>query len=260
MSEEVRDAAKAVPKAMISVWLINTTMAFACLITIAYHLPEVDKALADPSMYPVIYILRQSMSKEWMTVLLSFMLFLLICGNMTYLAAVTRDIWAFASDQGLPFSSWIGRVNQKRHIPVNAIAVTSCVAMVLSLIYIGNTTAYFAMVSLVAVALLQCYSLSIGCILWRRIAKPDTLPPAKFPLGRWGIPINAAAVAYSLYAFFWAFWPMSTPTNPDIFNWACVLFVGTLFIAAIHFVLVARHKYFGPVARVQGRQIKVRSK
>jgi choline transport protein len=258
MSEEVRDASKAVPRAMISIWLVNSFLAFTSFVTVAYHLPNLDEALADPTLYPIIHVLRQSMSKEWLTVILTFILFLLICSNMTYLAAVTRDIWAFARDQGFPFSSWISKVDKKRHIPRNAITITSATSVCLSLIYIGSPVAFYAMTSLVTVALLQCYCLSIGCILWRRIAYPETLPPATFSLGKFGIPVNIAAVCYALWGFFWAFWPTYHPVIPETFNWASVLFTATLIGAGIHFVFVARRKYFGPVANVQGRKVQPR--
>lgn len=258
MSEEVKDASKAVPKSMIGVWLINTVMALVTYITIAYHLPNMEDALADPSMYPIMHVLRQTMSREWMTVLLTFILILIICSNTTYLAAVTRDIWAFARDDGLPFSGWLSKVDEKRHIPRNAIILTSSIALLLSLIYIGSPTAFFAIGSLYGVALLQCYCLSISCVLWRRIKHPETLPPADFSLGKWGIPLNIVAVAWSLFSFFWGFWPMSTPVDVTIFNWASVIFVGTLIIASIHFVFVGRHKYFGPVTHVEGRKVRTK--
>lgn len=67
--------------------------------------------------------------------------------------------------------------------------------------------AFYAITALSTIALLQCYCLSIACVLWRRVVHPETLPPAEFSLGRWGVPINALAVVYSLWAFFWACWP-----------------------------------------------------
>ncbi|KAK2766787.1 hypothetical protein FQN54_006101 [Arachnomyces sp. PD_36] len=256
MSEEVGSASKAVPKAMITIWLVNTLLAFTSFITVAYHLPDLDTALADPTLYPIIHVLRQSMSREWLTVILTIIIFLLVCSNMTYLAAVTRDIWAFSRDQGFPFSDWISKVDKKRHIPRNAISVTSAVSLCLSLIYIGSPVAFYAMTSLVSVALLQCYCLSIGCMLWRRITHPETLPPTEFSLGKFGIPINAAAVCYAFFAFFWTFWPMYKSVTPETFNWSSALFVATLVGAAIHFIFVARHKYFGPVVHIQGREVK----
>jgi choline transport protein len=105
MSEEVKDAAKSVPKAMISIYLVNFALIFPAILTVCYHIPVVGDALADPTLYPTIYVLRQSMSNGWMTVILVIIVLLLICSNITYLAAVTRDMFAFARDEGLPFSS-----------------------------------------------------------------------------------------------------------------------------------------------------------
>jgi choline transport protein len=256
MSEEVRDASRSVPKAMIAVYIINFCLVFPAVVTFSYHIVSIDDALADPTLYPVVYVLRQSMSPAWMTVILTIMLCLLVCSNMTYLAAVTRDIWAFARDQGLPFSNWISMVDRKRRIPTNAVMLTSFLSICLSLIYIGSPVAFYAITSLLTVALLQCYCLSIGCLLWRRITHPETLPPAKFSLGKFGIPINIAAVVYALWCFFWAFWPTATPVTAAGFNWASVIFISVLIGATIHFLLVARKKYVGPVALMKSRKVQ----
>jgi len=124
------------------------------------------------------------------------------------------------------------------------------------------------------VALLQCYSLSIGCVrytsariadkelthspplqvLWRRLKHPETLPPSKFSLGRWGVPVNAAAVLYGTWAFFWCFWPQTVPVTAAGFNWASPIFVVSLIVAGLYFVFTARKTYVGPVTEVEGRK------
>ena len=106
-------------------------------------------------------------------------------------------------------------------------------------------------------ALLQCYVLSIGCVLWRRIYRPGTLPPSPFSLGRWGIPINAIAVVYSMWGFFWALWPGSYPVTASGFNWASPIFVAVLIVALIYFAVKAKHTYKGPVTEVVGRNVHV---
>ncbi len=258
MSEEVKNAARSVPKAMMSIYLVNFCLIFPAILTVCYHIPDVSVALMDPTLYPTIYVLRQSMSSAWMTVILVIIVLLLICSNITYLAAVTRDLFAFARDQGLPFSAWISKVDPKRNIPTNACIVTSVISICLALIYIGSPVAFYAITSLLTVALLQCYCFSIGCLLWRRIRHPETLPPAQFSLGKFGIPVNAAAVSYALWAFFWSFWPQVYPVTAAGFNWASVIFVGVLLGALLHYVLVGRRKYTGPVALVEGRKVHAR--
>lgn len=84
---------------------------------------------------------------------------------------------------------------------MNAIYITALFSFLLSLIYIGSETAFYAITSLFTVALLQCYLFSIGSILWRRIYLPQTIPKSAFSLGRWGIVTNAFALVWCLWSF-----------------------------------------------------------
>ncbi|KAK5702464.1 hypothetical protein LTR17_022297 [Elasticomyces elasticus] len=254
MSEEVKDASFSVPRVMVSVYLINACIIFPGVLTIVYHIDDLDAAINDPTTYPAIYVLRGAMSVGWITVILVLIALLNVASNIVYLAAVTRDLFAFARDRGLPFSRWISKIDENRHIPVNATILSSVVSCALALIYIGSPLAFYAITSLGAVALLQCYSLSIACLLWRRIKHPETLPPSKFSLGRWGIPINAAAVLYGTWAFFWCFWPQTVPVTAGGFNWASPIFVLALIVSFLYFIFTARKHYVGPVTEVEGRK------
>ncbi|KAJ3496157.1 hypothetical protein NLG97_g2863 [Lecanicillium saksenae] len=256
MAEETRDASVSIPRVMMITWVFNYVTIFIALVTIAYHMPDIDLAIADATGYPVIYVLRESMSLAWLNVVLIVILLLLIFGNLSYLASVTRDLFAFARDQGLPFSQWIGKVDAKRSIPTNACIVTGTTTALLSLIYIGSPVAFYAVISLSTVAILQCYCFSIGCLLWRRIAHPETLPPAKFSLGVWGIPTNILAVLFSFYSFFWCFWPQENHVNAGGFNWASPLFVSTGIVAFAYYFLGGRKNYNGPVIHVEGRKVQ----
>lgn len=241
---------------MMITWVFNYVTIFIALITISYHMPDIDLALADATRFPVIFVLKQSMSLPWLNVVLVLILLLLILSLFSYLASVTRDLFAFARDQGLPFSNWISKVDPKRSIPTNACILTGMTPALLSLIYIGSPTAFYAVMSLSTVAILQCYCFSIGCVLWRRIAHPETLPPAKFSLGAWGIPTNIAAVLFSLYSFFWCFWPQENSGKAESFNWASPLFAFTGVLAFGYYFMGGRKKYVGPVAHVEGRKTK----
>jgi choline transport protein len=161
------------------------------------------------------------------------------------------------------------QIHPKYLVPVNAIYVTALFSFLLSLIYIGSETAFYAITSLFTVALLQCYMFSIGSILWRRIRLPETIPESSFSLGRWGIPINAVALVWCAWSFvslpccqsrrpltdisrqFWSFWPQSTPTTVDDFNWSSVIFVGVIIVATIHYWISGHKNYHGPVVLVK---------
>lgn len=65
-------------------------------------------------------------------------------------------------------------------------------------------TAFYAITSLMTVALNQCCIFSIGSILWRRIYMPETIPKSSFSLEKWGRPINAVG-------FLWCMWTFVNP-------------------------------------------------
>lgn len=154
-------------------------------------------------------------------------------------------------------------------MPVNAIYVTALFSFLLSLIYIGSETAFYAITSLFTVALLQCYMFSIGSILWRRVYLPGTIPKSSFSLGRWGIPINSFALIWCMWSFvspmmvallyrgadpmsqFWSFWPQATPTTAEGFNWASVIFMGVIAVATIYYFVEGRKNHHGPVLVVK---------
>lgn len=125
-------------------------------------------------------------------------------------------------------------------------------------ILLKHYRAFYAITSLLTIALLQCYSFSIGCVLWRRIYHPETLPHAKFSLGKFGIPCNILAVVYSVWCFFWSAWPQEYPVTASNFNWASPLFLITLVVAFVYFVFRGRKVYTGPVAEVEGRKVHIR--
>ncbi len=253
MAEEVRNATKTIPRIMLINFVINMVLIFITLVTFCYHIPDIEAALSDPTEYPGIWVMRQSMSLPWLNVLLATVLVLEVFGELAYFAAVTRDLFAFARDSGLPFSTWIAKIDQKRHIPTNAYILSAAISAFLSLIYLGSSVAFYAVVSLCTVALLQSYMFSIGCILWRRIYCPESLPPCAFSLGRWGIPVNGAALIFSLWSFFWTFWPEQYPVTVSVFNWASPIFGATVLIASAYYLFGGKKKYHGPVVLVQGR-------
>ena len=137
-------------------------------------------------------------------------------------------------------------------------------------------------ISLAIVALMATYAISIGCVLWRRLTIPESLPPTKWSLGRRGVLVNGLGLAYAIYSFFWAFWPIywnptpaevneqATPSfslsattrqmknNTDMrgpqMNFAIVIFSGVMLLSAVNYFVSAHRKYTGPVATCEGRQ------
>lgn len=124
------------------------------------------------------------------------------------------------------------------------------ISALLALINIGSTAALNAITSLAAVATLVSYYLTIGCLVHRRLRGP-ALPPHRWSLGRSGLFINIAALAFLTPLIFFLTWPLVTPVQAETMNWSSVMLCGTLIIAATYYVVKGRNEYVGPVVHVR---------
>jgi amino acid transporter len=129
---------------------------------------------------------------------------------------------------------------------------TCAVTCLLSLINIGSTVAFDAIISLQLMALMATYAISIGCVWYQRtINGGQHLPPARWSLGKWGPWINGTGWVYCVYVFFWCTWPAQANPPLDGVNWAPLMFGGVFALSLIYYAVRGRHVYKGPVTLVR---------
>lgn len=134
-------------------------------------------------------------------------------------------------------------------IPLNAILFSLAVAIIFALINLGSTAAFDSMDGLLAGSGGFSYSISIGCVLLKRI-RGQPLPKSHFSLGKFGIPINAFACLYMLLQAVISFFPMVYIVNGATMNWGCVVFGGVVILALVYYALHGRKTYKGPVVYI----------
>ncbi|KAM3077293.1 hypothetical protein ACMFMG_006644 [Clarireedia jacksonii] len=209
---------------------------------------------AIDSTAPYLNLFLNTGSTAMATVLMIILLLLIYSGNITSLASTSREMWAFSRDKGFPCSKWISRMNHTLNIPPNSIYLTSILTTILCLINLGSNFAFNIIVSLSLLALLSTYMISIGCVLLKRI-RGEPLPHARWSLGRWGLPINAFAFAYSGFVMVWSCFPNAAPVTMESANWAPAVWVGTIFVSGIIYIVHGRKHYTPPVVFVEGRRV-----
>ncbi|KAF2002121.1 amino acid transporter [Amniculicola lignicola CBS 123094] len=251
MSEEVRDASKILPRAMIWTILTNGIMGFIMIITFAFTLGNLDDALASPTRQPFLHVFyTATKSRAGATIMGSLVIFMFLFCNVTTTATSSRQIYAFARDKGLPFHRWFAHVSPKYEVPFNALTFSFIISSLLSLINLGSPIALNSIGSLGTAAGMASYMVSIGCVTLRRI-RGQPLLPSKFSLGRWGLPINILSLIFLVVLFIWSFFPPVPNPTPDLMNWAALMFGSTMVFSVLYFYLYGRHQYDGPVAYVR---------
>ena len=192
-------------------------------------------------------------------------LVLSVCTSLNALAAASRQAWALSRDQALPFSLWFRKVSLEMAnycmtpltllpqlavigtpVPINCILFSLVILVAIALINIGSTAALNTIFALLTGATSFSYALSIICILMKRL-KGEQLPPTRFSMGKFAVPINIFAFAYVVTAAVASFFPVSLPVNAQDMNWSCVMFGGVFIIAVVDYLVRGRKHYVEPV-------------
>src|SRR2546423_12032998 len=101
MSEEVRKAKHAVPRAMFWTIAINGVLAYAIIVVILYTMGPLDAALS--SSFPIIEVCLQATgSAKAATAMVCGLLIISLSVNLASIASVSRLTWAWSRDGALP--------------------------------------------------------------------------------------------------------------------------------------------------------------
>ena len=113
MSEEVKNAALAVPYSMILSVLINGALGFAMVVAVLFCLGDIDTITSTPpTQYPFMAVFAQAAgSSSGGAGMIAVILFMFLCATTTVLASSSRMTWSFARDLGLPYSKYLSRVS-----------------------------------------------------------------------------------------------------------------------------------------------------
>lgn len=251
MSAEIKDPHRRVPRSMVAAVALNSVFAFAFIICVLYCIG--DFKTASKSLFPIIDIYYMATgSVAGTNVLVLFLLFIIVVSAFSIFASVSRLIWAFARDNGLPFSDFFAHIHPKLHIPFNTVCLVTICCCLLSLINIASTTAFYAIVSLSTLSLYISYIIPITLVLIRKLEgrHPKYGP---FHLGKWGIPINLFAILYGCYLTVFLAFPVYYPVDRETMNYAAPLWLACFVIAVGCWFIFGHKKFNIPVKQSDPR-------
>ncbi|KAF3028861.1 hypothetical protein E8E15_007503 [Penicillium rubens] len=254
MAEEVKNASVVVPRSMIYGTLINGTLAFSYLTAILYCMGDYTEAVTSPTGYPIITIAYQATGSKAATFVLMAMGMLpgwiaLFNG----LASVTRLTWAFARDNGLPYSDFFAVVDPTYKIPLRALFLVASCIFALSFIQIGSTAAFNAILSLSTLGLYISYLIPLVLLVLKRFTAPQDIPRGTFSLGKLGLPMNLLAILFATYFVIFLPFPATVPVTAENMNYAGPVLGVVILFACVDWIVRGRHKWEGPKMRSYAR-------
>jgi amino acid transporter len=248
MSDEVKKVKTRAPRSIIIASASNALLLFAFVICLLFTIGDLNKVAGTPTGLPLIEVYYEATgSKSWTNVLVLMPAIIIVFSLFNAFASVSRLVWQFAKDNGLPFSKTLSYVHPQLKLPLNALAVVGFVSVLISIVYIISSTAFNAIISLQALALNLSYVPPIFFVMLRKIrGNPPNYGP--FKIGRFGIAVNLFALAYLAYVITWMPFPQILPVTWTNFNYAGPL-LGIVVIGALaDWVIGGRKRFEVPVA------------
>lgn len=165
--------------------------------------------------------------------------------TLSCLAATGRQAWAFARDNGLPYSRFLALIHPRYQMPANATILCTIVIIVYGLIYVGSTAAFNSFINASIFVMNVTYAIPQAIVLFR--GRDKVLPKRYFNLGVVGPFFNAFSVAWvTLYAVLFCF-PLTYPTAVHSMNYVSVVVIGIIVIIQGVWYAGKRKTFIGPV-------------
>lgn len=185
------------------------------------------------------YVLDTVLNSTWGTILLIDVCIAIMICTLAIQTAASRLTFSMARDNRLPGSALLARVNPHTGTPIWPSILIGLACIGILLVNVGNSAIFATLASVCIILIYLAYLTVTAPLLYRRFkgwpsrrGQVDAEGKPLFSLGRFGIPINIAAVVYGAIMVVNLGWPRAEIFNPDgsmpILQWA-----GPITVAAV---------------------------
>ena len=185
------------------------------------------------------YVLNTILSSPWGTLLLIDVAIAVFVCTLAIQTAASRLMFSMARDGRLPASAALSKVNSRTGTPIAPSVLIGVACIAVLGINVGNSAIFTTLSSVCIILIYLAYLLVTAPLLVRRLKgwpsggpQVDAEGRPLFSLGRWGLPVNIAAVAYGVLMVVNLAWPRAEIFNPTgeypVLQWAGPITVGAV--------------------------------
>jgi len=244
MIDETKEPRKRVPKTMILAVAMNSVLFFSMVIAVLFTVGDVEVIMGSTLPILQVYYLATK-SKAASTVLILMQSAGLVVSILNSVASVSRLTWAFARDRGLPYHEFFSKVHPKLKIPIPALGLVTTILCLLSLLNLGSSVAFGAIISLPGLGLCISYLIPITLLTIRKL-KGEHPRYGPFKLGRWGLPINCFAICFLIWCLWFIPFPSYYPVTSDNMNYAGPITLGVIALCLLDWFTTGKKRFRVP--------------
>ncbi|GGJ62642.1 APC family permease [Streptomyces brasiliensis] len=240
VAEEVPDPGRLIPKAMRrTIYIGGAAATFVCL-ALVLSVADIPAVIAGRDVDPVTTLLDSAFGSVGSKIVLAVVLLSFLSCAMSLQAAASRLAFSYGRDDMIMGSRLLRKFSDARHVPPYALLLA---AVLPALIVIGSkvsTDALAKVISFAAVGIYLGFQMVVLAALRARLK--GWQPSGKYRLGKWGLPINIAALAYGVLAIVNMCWPR-TPGVPWYDNYIVPL--SAVVVVGAGLLYMAVHRSYG---------------
>jgi len=240
-SEETKNAAMSSPKGIVSSVLWSGIFGYLFLAAFLLMIPNMDEAAKQG--WNVFFWAMDKQVPGTIKEIMYWAIFIaqVLCGLAT-VTSLSRMMFAFSRDGGLPFSKALAKVSHKHRTPNAAIWAGSALAVLFvwgsSVINIGNTPVYTIVVSCTVIFLFFSFAIPITLGLFT-YGGPKWPKMGPWSIGRGGFSLFAILSIISMALIF--FIGVQPPND-----WALWITIGFFVLTAIVWLAFENRRFKGP--------------
>ena len=240
LAEEVQDAGRQVPRAMILTMFAGGISALLIALGMILAVPDMAAAV-NGDVNPAEAALTQAFGPLGAKVMFVCLLLIVLSATVSVIASCSRLLFALGRDNLIFGSHLMAKIDKARGLPVPAVAVATLVPVGIVALGIFAPNAAAPIISFATAGIYTAFAMVvIGAVIARL---RGWTPAGSFRLGALGWPITIVGLAFELGAILNIIWPR--PASPDASFYATYLIPIALVV-----ILLLGLLQFGRASRV----------
>ncbi|MFD5074892.1 APC family permease [Streptomyces sp. NPDC058371] len=244
-AEEVEHPGRVIPKAMRrTIYVGGAAATFTCL-TLLLSVTDFNAVISGKDADPVVNVLYDAMGHVGARIVMGVVLISFLSCTVSLQAAAGRLIYSYARDRMIFGHQVLQKFSSARAVPTYALLVA---AVVPALIAFGSLVSEDALTKIVSFAIFGIYaSFQMVVLAALRARLKGWKPAGEFTLGRAGVVVNAAALAYGIFAIINICWARN-PEEPWYDNYVVLLCGGVVLVSGLLYMFTTHHYGRGDAA------------
>lgn len=261
-SEEALNAQRSIPYGILgsigACWWFGWFIMIVCAACIKDA--DVGRVLASETGSPMAQIILDSLGKKWAVAFMAMIAVGQYCMAISIMIALSRQIWSFARDDGLPvIYKWVKYIDPKIKVPVRATIFAGCLGLIMGLLVtIPGTAGANALFSLCITSNGLSWGMPVFLVTLSYGRNKFISGPFYFGL-KWSTVVNLITICWLSFAIVMSMFPDSTRVTKDTMNYTVAVNAGVWILSLTYYFVWGHRAYSGPKSNLDDSDSEISS-